>query len=220
MSARELILSALRQGNTATAAGEPNDAGAIAAAADALIADLSLGRPRLGEGSLPMLFERQITSPKVAASLDKAASLADVPRAVDIYLTTHGLAREIALQPEPALTAMDWSGYHLHEEVKSDTIVAVGKALWGIAETGTLVFHSGPHSPTLFDFFPLHHLVVIEASRILGYLEDYVAASMGQPVPRNVNFVTGASGTTDIEGTLVRGAHGPRFLHVILVEDS
>jgi len=220
MSARELILSALRQGNTAPAGAKANDGATIAAAAKALIGDLSLGRPRLGEGSLPFLFERQVTSPKVAASLDKAASLADVPQAVDRYLATHGLARDIALQPEPILTAMDWRGYRLHDEVKSDTPVAVGKALWGIAETGTLVFHSGPHSPTLFDFFPLHHLVVIEAGRILGYLEDYVAESAGQAVPRNVNFVTGASGTTDIEGTLVRGAHGPRFLHIILVEDS
>ena len=37
------------------------------------------------------------------------------------------------------------------------------------------------------------------------------------PAPRNVNLITGASGTTDIEGSYVRGAHGPRFLHVVLV---
>jgi Cysteine-rich domain/LUD domain len=33
----------------------------------------------------------------------------------------------------------------------------------------------------------------------------------------DVNLVTGPSGTTDIEGTLVRGAHGPGHLHVVLV---
>ena len=32
-------------------------------------------------------------------------------------------------------------------------------------------------------------------------------------------LVTGASGTTDIEGSLVLGAHGPRYLHVVIVED-
>jgi L-lactate dehydrogenase complex protein LldG len=37
--------------------------------------------------------------------------------------------------------------------------------------------------------------------------------------PRNLNLITGASGTTDIEGSYVRGAHGPRFLHVILVNE-
>ena len=40
----------------------------------------------------------------------------------------------------------------------------------------------------------------------------------GEPAPRNVNLVTGASGTTDIEGVLVRGAHGPRSLHVVVAD--
>jgi L-lactate dehydrogenase complex protein LldG len=44
------------------------------------------------------------------------------------------------------------------------------------------------------------------------------AARAGVP-PRNLNLITGASGTTDIEGSYVRGAHGPRFLHVILVNE-
>jgi len=36
----------------------------------------------------------------------------------------------------------------------------------------------------------------------------------------NLNLITGASGTTDIEGSLVLGAHGPRYLHVVIVEDA
>jgi len=30
------------------------------------------------------------------------------------------------------------------------------------------------------------------------------------------DIITGASGTTDIEGILVRGAHGPRNLHIVI----
>jgi L-lactate dehydrogenase complex protein LldG len=33
-------------------------------------------------------------------------------------------------------------------------------------------------------------------------------------------LITGASGTTDIEGSLVKGAHGPRDLHIVLVDDA
>ncbi len=65
-------------------------------------------------------------------------------------------------------------------------------------------------------FLPLHHIVAIGASSIGGNFEGY-AATAGAP-PRNVNIIVGASGTTNIEGSYVRGAHGPRFLHVVLID--
>ena len=61
----------------------------------------------------------------------------------------------------------------------------------------------------------LHHLVALRAADVLPHLEDY--AAVAGPAPRNLNLITGASGTTDIEGSLVLGAHGPRFLHVVIV---
>ena len=62
--------------------------------------------------------------------------------------------------------------------------------------------------------------MAVRAGSIVAHLEDYaaLAARAGLP-PRNVNLITGASGTTDIEGSYVRGAHGPGFLHVVLVEE-
>ena len=39
-------------------------------------------------------------------------------------------------------------------------------------------------------------------------------------MPRNVMLVTGPSRSADIEQTLEFGAHGPRRLHVVLVEDD
>ena len=39
-------------------------------------------------------------------------------------------------------------------------------------------------------------------------------------MPRNVMLVTGPSRSADIEQTLELGAHGPRRLHVVLVEDD
>ncbi len=39
-------------------------------------------------------------------------------------------------------------------------------------------------------------------------------------MPRNVMLVTGPSRSADIEQTLELGAHGPRRLHVLLIEDD
>jgi L-lactate dehydrogenase complex protein LldG len=45
-------------------------------------------------------------------------------------------------------------------------------------------------------------------------------AVTGSFMPRNVMLVTGPSRSADIEQTLELGAHGPRRLHVILVDDD
>ena len=43
---------------------------------------------------------------------------------------------------------------------------------------------------------------------------------LGGLLPRTVNFITGPSRSGDIEQTLLLGAHGPRRLHIILVDDD
>ena len=213
MSARETILNAVRSGLGNTAV----DPAAVRRDADALLQDLPSIRPALLADGLVDAFIARVTSPKVAATAERIASASELPAAVGRYLETFGLPAVVALQPAAPLQDLDWSGFELHDKVAPDEMIAIGVARWGIAETGSLVFHSGADTPILANFLPLHHLVMVRADTILPFLDDYAAATAGQRPPRNVNIVTGPSGTTDIEGSLVLGAHGPRFLHVVIV---
>jgi L-lactate dehydrogenase complex protein LldG len=215
MNARDAILAAVR---SALGTG-PVDADQVRREAAMLLDDLPSTRPALAPGTLADAFAERITSPKVAATtLDRITHVAELPAAVARYLDGRGLRRSITLQPAGELQALDWSGFELCDVLASDEAVGIGIARWGIAETGSLVFHSGAETPILANFLPLHHLVLVRAPTILAYLEDYAAAALatGEKPPRNVNIITGASGTTDIEGSLVLGAHGPRYLHVIV----
>ena len=102
--------------------------------------------------------------------------------------------------------------------------MSVCRAEYGIAETGSIVVHSGAEMPVLLSFLPLHAIVVVPRSKILPFLDDYasIARNMarGSSTPRNMCLITGASGTTDIEGVLVKGAHGPKFLHLVIDNQS
>jgi L-lactate dehydrogenase complex protein LldG len=107
-----------------------------------------------------------------------------------------------------------WGDLSLRDQCAPDEQAAIACARTAVAETGSLVFETGPGSPMLPNFLTLHQLVVVEEGTIVAYLED---------IPRDLAavrahyWVTGVSGTTDIEGEYVRGAHGPRFLHVLLI---
>lgn len=211
MTARDRILAAIR---SALPRSRPSPA-AIAAEAAALLAAPDLARPKLAGETLVEAFERKATA--LGTTLDRVPAMAAVPRAVRRYLEGQGLPLALALQRTSALTGLDWSGFDTHGDLAPDETAALGLALWGIAESGSLVVHSGADTPILLSFLPLHHLVLLREATLLPYLEDYAARLASSDSPRNAILITGPSGTTDIEGSYVRGAHGPGFLHVILI---
>lgn len=199
MSARDAILASL--GGTATPT-------AIDRAAEALL--IAPKRPSVDPQSLEDTFLARLTLPSVAATVDRIASMAALPGAIARYCAEQGLSDTLCIPPDPRLSDCDWTGFTLHDTAAPDEAATLAIARCGVAETGSLVFETAPEAPMLPNFLTLHHIVVVP--RIVAYLED---AMLPGRYPRAHYWVTGVSGTTDIEGTYVRGAHGPRFLHVI-----
>jgi L-lactate dehydrogenase complex protein LldG len=81
------------------------------------------------------------------------------------------------------------------------------------------MLRSGPDAPTTLNFLPDTNIVLIAAGRIVGaYEEAWALLRSAGAMPRTVNFITGPSRSADIEQTLQLGAHGPRRLHILLVD--
>jgi L-lactate dehydrogenase complex protein LldG len=210
-SARDAIFAAIRKARPDSASRET-----IEAEARACSEAMKQKLPPLGLSDFVALFTARVSAEKVGATVERVAALADLPGAVARYAAANGLAGDFSLQPDPRLEQLGWSDPRPGAPLRRDSALAVGLALCGVAETGSLVFHSSPEAPTLYEFLPLHHIVALDAATLHARMEDYAVFARGLPAPRNVNLITGASGTTDIEGVLARGAHGPGKLHIVI----
>lgn len=204
MSARDAILARLKS----------TTPGPIEAEAATLL--IAPERPAVDESALEAEFLARLALPSVNASHDVIRALADLPAAIARYLDAQGEPLALCLPPDPRLAPCDWTGLTLHESAAPDEAAALAIARKGIAETGSLIFETSPTAPMLPNFLTLHHIVLLPVKDIAPYLED---APLPGAQPRAHYWITGVSGTTDIEGTYVRGAHGPRFLHVILLRN-
>jgi L-lactate dehydrogenase complex protein LldG len=100
---------------------------------------------------------------------------------------------------------------------------AVTSTVAGIADTGTLVLRPGPHEPRTLSLVPPVHVAVLMASTLHASLPAAMHALYpgdGPPeLPTNLLLVTGPSKTADIQQVLAYGAHGPKELVIVLVDD-
>lgn len=212
MSARDRIFAAIE-----AAIGRAAAPDAIRAEADALLAEPERVRPRLPEGDVAALFEEAVKRLPPGASCERVASFDGLPGAVRRLLDARGLAPALKIQPVPAFETLGWTTAGLRLQAEVDDQVSLSLAEAAVAETGSLVLRSGPQMAVLDAFLPLHHIVAVRIADIVPHLEDAVGRS-DLARSRNLVIVTGPSGTTDIEGSLVIGVHGPATLHIVLVE--
>ena len=96
--------------------------------------------------------------------------------------------------------------------------IGITGAQWAIAETGTLVLESDSERHRLTSLIPPVHICILEADNIRHSMGE-ILEIVHNDLSRTVTFITGASRTSDIELTLAIGVHGPRELHVIVIDN-
>jgi L-lactate dehydrogenase complex protein LldG len=89
-----------------------------------------------------------------------------------------------------------------------------------IAETGSIVLqNAAAQGARILSLVPDYHLCVVFAEQVvLTVPEAFARLAATSSLP--TTFVSGPSATADIEMTRIKGVHGPRFLDVLIVEDS
>lgn len=145
---------------------------------------------------------------------------AELGAAVADYLEREALP-EVTVASHPLLGELALPNAH-RRPVQAGDLAGLTAAAAGIAETGSLVLPAGPESPRALLLLPDHLLVAVRQRDIVAHLEDAfdrLRASGSSSLPRAVNLITGPSRTADVEQVIQLGAHGPRRLHVFLLED-
>lgn len=150
------------------------------------------------------------------------AGAATVKRALmwdDSWLPVPGLAA--ALQP------LGFAIDHQHtDDLTSDTrraelaaaTIGITGADAALSDTGSIVVVSGPGRGRLASLLPPVHVALVDRTRMMRSLPDLLLARPGLATTgSNLVCITGPSRTADIEHTLSRGVHGPKEVHVILV---
>lgn len=161
-------------------------------------------------------FEQSISDLDITSTRTSTDEFADTVSEVTTDLTV-GVELpfdEVSLADTPVVT--EPSVHELREAKTGVTPVGLG-----IAEHGTVLIQARSEGDELISLYPERHVPVIRARDIVPdiatafeWLDTEFAAGR-----TSVVFATGPSATGDM-GAMVRGVHGPKDVHVIIVEEE
>ena len=212
MSSREQILERVRR---ATANGSADPAAGYAALERSYI---RAGKLNAKERIALMIERLREYDAEVVE-----CSPGDLAETMAEELASSGRSTLVAPPGLPAswlVVGFDWKidhGLTTAEIEKADGVVTGSSC--GIADSGTIVLHhSEMEGRRVVSLLPDWHLCVLRASDVVETLPEYFARCGEAPVLST--YISGPSATADIEMTRIKGVHGPRFLHVIVVRDD
>jgi L-lactate dehydrogenase complex protein LldG len=169
------------------------------------------------------LFADRVGEYRASVHRTPRADLADRLRAV---LIAEGVRRVVFAPGFPTEWALAWQGSPGAEPVADDPLLSVAEldrldavvttCAVAIADTGTVVLDHGPgQGRRALTLVPDRHVVVVETGQLVAGVPDAIATL--DPA-RPLTWISGPSATSDIELNRVEGVHGPRRLHVVLVD--
>lgn len=121
-----------------------------------------------------------------------------------------------------------WSGRELHlvghtpgdlREFCARADAGLSGVEAALAETASLVVHSGVGKSRLVTLLPPVHIALVPVSCLEPDIFTWTASrNKDMPMPSNLNLISGPSKSADIEFTLTLGVHGPKRLVAVLYD--
>lgn len=112
--------------------------------------------------------------------------------------------------------------YHKHRSDFDDIEVGVTACEALIARNGSILISNADASGRRLSVYPPVHIVIAKTSQLVMDIKHGMALmreKYGNDLPSMITTITGPSRTADIEKMLVLGAHGPKELYLLLLED-
>jgi L-lactate dehydrogenase complex protein LldF len=142
-----------------------------------------------------------------------------------IHLAVEDWAEELGVAPDrDAIMA------HARRTLREkfiDASVGISGANAAIAETGTVMIVTNEGNADLTITLPRVHIALFGMDKVVASLDDAVSmlrmlprSATGQLMSAYVNWVTGPSRSSDIGFTPVMGAHGPREMHCVVLDNG
>lgn len=180
--------------------------------------------PEIGVDARIELFRERLEI--LGGKVYRSASLLQAREMVQELIGSGGaVASNSALLAAAGVTTLDGvsTGYQDEASLRAacaTTPFGITSADYGLAETGTIVTVASSEA-RLVSLLPPAHIALLPASRMLTGLDEfYSGRSLPADHASSTVFITGPSRSADIEMILVRGVHGPRIIHVIVIEED
>jgi len=163
---------------------------------------------------------------KNQGTVDCAANRSEAVAAVARYLHEKFRTRKLVASNDPRLAAMPWRDGGVLPRfgtAEQGENASLSYAKLAVAETGSTVTFTGKENPSANNLLVEVQIVLVDSVDLVANLDDAwhrintELEKAGRP--RGINFISGPSSTADIDAQLVKGAHGPRGWHVILLGD-
>ncbi|HVB78025.1 MAG TPA: LUD domain-containing protein [Candidatus Nitrosotalea sp.] len=142
-----------------------------------------------------------------------------------VHLTLQDWATELGTAPDRD-QIMDQVRTSLREKFV-EASVGISGANAAIAETGTVMIVTNEGNADLTVTLPRVHIALFGIDKLVDSLDDAVAilrmlprSGTGQIMTSYVNWITGPSRSSDIGFVPLTGAHGPREMHCVVLDNG